>query len=159
MVKANIRHSCRDSVAIDGKDKVEFAFTIQGTDTWYRFAPKRGPVVVFSTRDGVESAVSPHDRKDGGFIRQFTSNASLHFTRDQFFARHSHFQRVHSTAAGLLPTALYTTEQEGQRETTPLPLSGRCTHKSSHVESCRTHISLMIVPTSCCRFRRKTPTV
>ena len=30
--------------------------------------------------------------KDGGLIRQL----SLHFTRAQFFASHSHFQRVHS---------------------------------------------------------------
>ena len=45
--------------------------------------------------------------KDGGLIRQ------LHDTRAQFFASYSHFERVHSTAAEPLPTALYTTEKEG----------------------------------------------
>ena len=45
---------------------------------------------------------------------------NLHFTPAQFFDIHPHFQRVHSTVAGPLPTALYTTEWEGERETTSI---------------------------------------
>ena len=35
------------------------------------------------------------------------------FTRAQFFASHTHSQRVHSAAAGPRSTALYTKEREG----------------------------------------------
>ena len=38
---------------------------------------------------------------------------SLNFTRAQFFDSHAHFHGVHSAAAGPLPNALYTAEQEG----------------------------------------------
>ena len=38
----------------------------------------------------------------------------------QFFTSHAQFQTVHSTAAGPLTTALYSTEREGLQRTTPL---------------------------------------
>ena len=43
-----------------------------------------------------------------------------HHTHAQCFACHSHIQRVHSTAVGPPPTALYTTEWEGEQGTTSI---------------------------------------
>ena len=52
------------------------------------------------------------DNKEGGLIRELSSNFKPIFHPCTVF-RHAHSHRVHSTAAGPLTTALYTTEREG----------------------------------------------
>ena len=53
-------------------------------------------------------------------MRQFSCNAKPIFYLAQFFASHSHYERMHSIAASPLPTALYTIEREGYRKITSI---------------------------------------
>ena len=67
---------------------------------------------------GRAEAEMEEDGKQRGLTREFRSNFKP--TREQFFVSHAHSQRVHSAAAGLLKTALYTSERESKADTTPL---------------------------------------
>ena len=65
-------------------------------------------------------AVGRHTTKDGKLIRRLSSHTKPTFYSCTVFGSHSHLQRVHTTVAGPLTTALHTTEREGKQDATSI---------------------------------------